>query len=160
MRNIICFKPIGIIHSPFTKISGVPIQPLNAKGIKGTIELNPDFIEGLKDIEGFSHITLIYYFHLTSKFSLQVIPFMDTKTHGIFATRSPSRPNAIGISTVRLINVDHNILHIEDVDMIEGTPLLDIKPFYPQFDNRTTEKVGWLKGKENTDRIRSDDRFK
>lgn len=160
MNEQIYFKPIGIIHSPFIEISGVPIQPLNAKGIKGTIELNPDFIEGLKDIEGFSHITLIYYFQLTSKFSLQVIPFMDTKTHGIFATRSPSRPNAIGISTVRLISVDQNVLHIEDVDMIDGTPLLDIKPFYPKFDNRTTDKIGWLAGKENISGIRSDERFK
>ncbi|MBU1299453.1 MAG: tRNA (N6-threonylcarbamoyladenosine(37)-N6)-methyltransferase TrmO [Bacteroidetes bacterium] len=160
MRNKICFKPIGIIHSPFTEISGVPIQPLSAKGIKGTIELNPEFTEGLKDIEGFSHITLIYYFHLISKFSLQVVPFMDNESHGIFATRSPSRPNAIGISTVRLISVDQNILHIEEVDMIDGTPLLDIKPFYPRFDNRTTDKVGWLTGKENIYGIRSDERFK
>ncbi|MBA4312357.1 MAG: tRNA (N6-threonylcarbamoyladenosine(37)-N6)-methyltransferase TrmO [Chlorobiaceae bacterium] len=160
MNEKICFKPIGIIHSPFTEISGVPIQPLNAKGIKGTIELNPDFIEGLKDIEGFSHITLIYIFHLTSKFSLQVIPFMDDKPHGIFATRSPSRPNPIGISTVRLISVERNILHIEEVDIIDGTPLLDIKPFYPKFDNRITDKVGWLKGKGNLDGVQSDNRFK
>ncbi len=160
MNKQICFKPIGIIHSPFTEISGVPIQPLSAKSIKGTIELNPDFIKGLKDIEGFSHITLIYIFHLISKVSLQVIPFMDDKPHGIFATRSPSRPNPIGISTVRLISVDQNILHIEEVDIIDGTPLLDIKPFYPQFDNRITDKVGWLRGKENIDRIQSDDRFK
>ena len=160
MDKQICFKSIGIIHSPYTEISGVPIQPLNAIGIKGTIELNTVFTDGLKDIEGFSHIILVYVFHLTSKFSLQVIPFIDNKMHGIFATRSPSRPNAIGISTVRLINVDHNILHIEDDDIIDGTPLLDIKPFYPQFDNRTTDKIGWLAGKENIYGIKSDDRFK
>ena len=160
MNEQICFKPIGIIHSPFTEISGVPIQPLSAKGIKGTIELNPDFTEGLKDLEGFSHITLIYIFHLISKFSLQVIPFMDDKPHGIFATRSPSRPNPIGISTVRLINIDQSTLHIENVDIVDGTPLLDIKPFYPKFDNRKTDKIGWLVGKRNMHKIRSDERFK
>lgn len=160
MKKQICFKPIGIIHSPFTEVSGVPIQPLNAKGIKGTVELYPDFVEGLKDIEGFSHIILIYHFHLISKFSLKVVPFMDNEEHGIFATRSPARPNAIGISTVRLISVDKNILHIEDVDIIDRTPLLDIKPFYPKFDNRITDKVGWLKGKENLNDTRSDNRFK
>jgi tRNA-Thr(GGU) m(6)t(6)A37 methyltransferase TsaA len=160
MNEQICFKPIGIIHSPFAEISGVLIQPLSAKGIKGTIELITDFTEGLKDINGFSHIILIYYFHLVNKFSLQVVPFMDNELHGIFATRAPSRPNAIGISTVRLISVKQNILHIEEVDIIDETPLLDIKPFYPQFDNRSTDKVGWLKGKEILDGIRSDNRFK
>ncbi len=85
---------------------------------------------------------------------------MDNEEHGIFATRSPARPNAIGISTVRLISVDKNILHVEDVDIIDRTPLLDIKPFYPKFDNRITDKVGWLKGKENSNDTRSDNRFK
>ena len=158
--NKICYTPIGIIHSPFKDIVNVPIQPSGAIGIRGSIELCKQYAEGLKDIDGFSHIILIYHFHLSSKFSLKVIPFMDNTEHGIFATRAPSRPNPIGISTVRLINVDKNILQIEDVDIVDGTPLLDIKPFYPNFDNRTTDKIGWLSGKENLNEIRSDNRFK
>jgi len=160
MNNKICYTPIGIIHSPFQKIAGVPIQPSGAIGIRGSIELHKKYSGGLKDIDGFSHIILIYHFHLSSKFSLKVIPFMENMERGIFATRSPARPNAIGISIVRLLNVEKNILHIEDVDIVDGTSLLDIKPFYPKFDNRTTDKVGWLSGKENLNEIRSDNRFK
>jgi len=160
MIELICFTPIGVIHSPFNTVTGVPIQPLCGKGIRGSIELNPDLIEGLKDIEGFSHITLIYVFHLVARHSMRVIPFMDTEAHGIFATRSPGRPNALGISTVRLTGINKNLLHIEDVDIIEGTPLLDIKPFYPHFDNRRTDKIGWLAGKKIPDGMRSDDRYR
>jgi len=160
MIEPIRLTPIGVIHSPFNTVSGVPIQPLNGKGIRGSIELNLDLLEGLKDIEGFSHITLIYVFHLATRHSLSVVPFMDTEAHGIFATRSPSRPNALGISTVRLVSVERNLLHIEDVDIIDGTPLLDMKPFFPHFDNRTTDKIGWLAKKDISDGMRSDDRFR
>jgi len=159
MFKQIIFNPIGFIHSPFNDIQDMPIQPSNGKGVKGTIELNKEYVEGLKDIEGFSHITLIYYLHKITEAKLLVKPFMDNELHGIFATRAPVRPNAIGISTVLLLKVENNILHIQDIDILDGTPLLDIKPFFPQFDNRNAERVGWLTNKENIYNVRSDERF-
>lgn len=158
--NEIKYKPIGIIHSPFKDTYGVPIQSINAKGIEGMIEIFPKYAKGLKDIEGFSHIILIYHFHLCKKFSLEVKPYMNNKLHGIFATRAPARPNPIGISIVHLIKVDKNKLYIEDVDIIDGTPLLDIKPYIPEFDVRETEKIGWLKNNINKiSKIRDNGRF-
>ncbi len=142
--NTIKFKPIGIIHSTYKKPKGTPIQPTGAKDIEGTIELFPEYIDGLKDIEGFSHIIIIYYFHLSGKVSLKAKPYMNNEEHGIFAMRGPSRPNPIGFSVVRLIKIDRNILHIQDVDIVNGTPLLDIKPYVPEFDIRETDKIGWL----------------
>jgi tRNA (adenine37-N6)-methyltransferase len=153
-------KPIGVIHSPFKEIGNMPIQPLNAEKIEGSIELYLEYSDGLNDLEGFSHITLIYFFHKVTETKLLVKPFMDDEIHGIFATRSPVRPNPIGISTVRLSGIDKNILYIEDVDILDGTPLLDIKPFFPQFDNRDIERTGWLTGKENIYQVKSDNRFK
>jgi len=139
------YKPIGIIHSPFKEPKGVPIQPQAARGIKGKVEVFSEYKEALKDLGGFSHIILIYHFHLTKDFKLKVKPFMDKRFHGIFATRAPSRPNPIGISVVRLLKIRKNILYIEDVDIVDKTPLLDIKPYIPQFDIREVEKIGWLK---------------
>ena len=107
----------------------MPIQPSGAKGVAGTIEISPDFIEGLKDLDGFSHIILIYHFHLSKEYTLSVKPFMDDKLRGVFATRAPRRPNPIGISVVKLIKVEpRNLLYTENLDIIDGTPLLDIKP--------------------------------
>ena len=142
--NKIEYQPIGIIHSPFKEPQGTPIQPPAAKGIDGTVEVFPGYAEGLKDVEGFSHIILIYHFHLSKRCSLKMKPYMDDKEHGVFAMRSPSRPNPIGISTVRLTGVKDNILHIQDVDIVDGTPLLDIKPYVPEFDIREVERIGWL----------------
>ena len=138
------YKPIGIIHSQFKKPEGTPIQPTVAKDAKGTVEILPEYAEGLKDIEGFSHIILIYHFHLSKKSLLKVKPFMDDQIHGVFSTRAPSRPNPIGISIVRLIRIEKNILYIQDVDILYGTPLLDIKPYVPEFDVRAADKKGWL----------------
>ena len=138
------YKPIGVIHSPFKEPKGTPIQPAGAKGISGTVEVFPEYAEGLKDIEGFSHIILICHFHLSRGWSLEVKPFMDDQLHGVFTTRAPARPNPIGISTVRLVRVEENILHIQDVDIVDGTPLLDIKPYVPEFDVRDVAKTGWL----------------
>ena len=138
------FVPIGKIRSPFTEPPGGPIQPSGAKGIAGTVEVLPEFAEGLKDLEGFSHIILIYYFHLSKKPSLLVTPFMDEHQHGVFATRASSRPNPIGFSVVKLEKVIGNILHITDVDIVDGTPLLDIKPCVPEFDFREVTNTGWL----------------
>jgi len=143
--NDIKYKPIGVIHSPFKEPKGTPIQPAGARGIDGTVEVFPEYAEGLKDIEGFSHIILMCHFHLSREWSLEVKPFMDSQLHGLFATRAPARPNPIGISTVRLVGIEENILHIQDVDIVDGTPLLDIKPYVPEFDMRKVEKTGWLK---------------
>ncbi len=154
------YKPIGIIRSPFKDIKGMPIQPTGAKGIKGTIEIEPDYVNGLKDLEGFSHIILIYHFHLTKGYSLQVRPFIDNSLHGVFSTRAPARPNPIGISVVRLIRIEGCILHIEDVDIADDTPLLDIKPYVPEFDARKVERIGWLSKKADRAReVRADERF-
>ena len=143
MTDIMNFTPIGVLHSPFSKIENMPIQPLNGENIKGYVEIFPEYTVGLQDLDGFSHITLIYYFHKISDVRLMVKPFMDNEFHGVFATRSPARPNKIGISTVRLLGIENNTLQIENVDFLNGTPLLDIKPFYPAFDNRIAERVGW-----------------
>ena len=142
--NEVKYKPIGVVHSPFKESKGTPIQPPGGKGIDGTVEVFPEYAEGLKDVEGFSHIILIYHFHLSKGLSLKVKPYMENKLRGVFATRAPSRPNPIGISVVRLRRVEKNILHVRDVDFVDGTPLLDIKPYVPEFDVREVNKTGWL----------------
>jgi tRNA-Thr(GGU) m(6)t(6)A37 methyltransferase TsaA len=144
--NII-YKPIGIIHSPFNKAEKAPIQPSRAKGIKGTIKLKNKFVDGLKDLDGFSHIILLYHFHLSDDYSLSVVPYLDNKSHGVFATRAPKRPNAIGLSVVRLLEVEKNVLFIENVDIVDETPLLDIKPYIREFENPGELKIGWLTDK-------------
>jgi tRNA (adenine37-N6)-methyltransferase len=143
----ITYNPIGIVHSPFKEPKGMPIQAVVSSGIKGTIEVNPNYADGLKDLEGFSHLILLYHFSLVEGYALTVKPFLDDKLHGVFATRSPYRPNSIGISTVRLTKIESNKLYVEDIDIVDGTPLLDIKPYVPQFDDRKTRKIGWFKGK-------------
>ncbi len=158
----ITIQPIGIIHTPHKDIKDMPIQPMAAKGIKGKIYLLPEYTDGLKDIEGFSHLILIYHFHKIKDYALQVIPFMDIEKRGIFACKAPKRPNAIGISTVKLNDVEDNILHIEEVDMLDGSPLIDIKPFYPRTDNREQASIGWLEDNKNlpAEAMRSDNRFR
>ena len=138
----ILFHPIGIIHSPFTNTSGMPIQASRSQA-KGVVEIYPEFVEGLQDIEGLSHIFLIYVFHESLGYSLLVKPFLDDQLHGVFATRYPYRPNPIGLSVVRLLARKENTLEIEGMDMLDGTPLLDIKPFVPDFDIRTNTRNGW-----------------
>lgn len=141
------FKPIGIIHTPFKEAEGTPIQPKAAKGIKGKVEVFSEFSAGLADLNGFSHIILISHFHLAHEYKLKVIPFLDSEEHGVFATRAPSRPNPIGISVVKLNCVQDNILYVENIDIIDGTPLLDIKPYLPDFDSETEFRKGWLENK-------------
>ena len=138
------YKPIGFIHTPFKEPKGVPIQPVAGKDIEGKVEILPDYVEGLKDLEGFSHIILIYHLHLSKKASLLVKPYMDEKLRGVFATRAPSRPNPIGLSIVRLVKIKGNMIYIKDVDIVDGTPLLDIKPYVPEFDLREVNRIGWL----------------
>ncbi|WP_236614610.1 tRNA (N6-threonylcarbamoyladenosine(37)-N6)-methyltransferase TrmO [Sporomusa ovata] len=141
---MIYYKPIGVIQSPFKEPKGTPIQPTAARDVEGIIEVYPDYREGLKDIEGFSHLILLYHLHLVKESGLLVKPFLGNELHGIFATRSPGRPNSIGFSVVRLINVEGNKLCIRDVDIIDGTPLLDIKPYVAEFDARRDVKAGWF----------------
>jgi tRNA-Thr(GGU) m(6)t(6)A37 methyltransferase TsaA len=160
MKAKITYKQIGVIHSPFVEPKGTPIQPFAAKGIEGVVEVFPEYKKGLKDIEGFSHIILIYHFHLSKPYSLEVIPFMDNIPHGLFSTRAPSRPNPIGLSVVRLTKVESNKLYIKDIDIVNGTPLLDIKPFVGEFDQADIIKKGWLE--ENIGKLnqsRDDERF-
>ncbi len=157
----IVFKPIGVIHSPFDDVEGMPVQPMGARGVKGEVRLNADLEPGLKDLDGFSHVMLFYYFHLSNGCSLHVLPFLDRTPHGVFATRVPSRPNGIGISVVRLTGISGAILDIEDVDILDGTPLLDIKPFVPQFDNREVQSAGWFtKRADSAVVVRADKRFR
>jgi len=135
-------RPIGVIHSPFTEKSSTPIQPTRSQAI-GLVEVQPEFAEGLLDIEGFSHLILLYVFHCSTGYSLQVKPFLDDQLHGLFATRYPCRPNPIGLSVVRLVSRQGNALTIEGADVLDGTPLLDIKPYVPEFDVRADVQTGW-----------------
>ena len=153
-------KPIGFIRTPFTRPEGMPIQSATAAGARGRVELLPQFAEGLKDLDGFSHIILLYFFHRSAKAPLTVIPFLDSRPRGLFATRAPSRPNPIGLSVVELVAVDKNVLQVDHVDMFDGTPLLDIKPYVPRFDCWEAQRVGWLEGvAERTDDWKADGRF-
>jgi tRNA-Thr(GGU) m(6)t(6)A37 methyltransferase TsaA len=155
--------PIGTIHSPFFDVAGMPIQPNGARGTRGTIEIFSPYREGLCDIGGFERVILIYAFHRCTDHSLTVRPFLDTTPRGIFATRSPKRPNAIGLSVVRLLDVDlaGGILTIEDVDVLDATPLIDLKPYVPAFDAYPGSRCGWLEEVAgNAETARSDDRFR
>jgi tRNA-Thr(GGU) m(6)t(6)A37 methyltransferase TsaA len=137
-------RPIGVIHSPHTHAAETPIQPVFAEGVPGQAELLPVYAAGLQDLEGFSHIWLLYWFHQAGAPRLVVKPFLQDAEHGVFATRAPARPNPIGLSLVRLVRREGCVLHLEDVDLLDGTPLLDIKPYVPRFDYRTGVRTGWL----------------
>ncbi|MGZ4857241.1 MAG: tRNA (N6-threonylcarbamoyladenosine(37)-N6)-methyltransferase TrmO [Methanobacteriaceae archaeon] len=156
------YRPIGVIHSPFKDPEGMPIQPIGARGIKGKIHLNEAYVEGLEDLEGFSHIILLYHLHLCNGHLLKVKPFLDNTERGIFATRAPKRPNPIGLSVVRLEKIEGTIIHISNVDIVDGTPLLDIKPYVPNFDKFEDEeiRIGWFENKhQDASNKRSDSRF-
>ena len=152
------YRPIGIVRSPHETTTGTPIQPSRARGIEGTVEINEEYVEALSDLDGFSHIILICHLHRASDFKLKVVPYLDTELRGLFATRAPSRPNPIGLSVVRLLGVDRRVLRIEGVDLLDGTPVLDIKPYVRDFDDQTEVRCGWLD--EVRDReTAADDRF-
>jgi tRNA-Thr(GGU) m(6)t(6)A37 methyltransferase TsaA len=153
-------KKIGVIRTQYQTPDNMPIQPKGARDSIGEIVLNPEFQAGLLDLDGFSHIYLIYEFHLTKGYQLKVKPFMDDKEHGVFATRAPNRPNPIGLSIVELLSVDRNILKIRGADVVDGTPILDIKPYIEPFDKVEHAKNGWFKAADQEIiRKRSDDRF-
>jgi tRNA-Thr(GGU) m(6)t(6)A37 methyltransferase TsaA len=155
------YTAIGTIRTPFARAEGSPIQPTGAKGTEGRIELDEQYAPGLRDLDGFSHLILLYHCHLCKGFSLEVTPFMDEHPHGLFATRAPKRPNPIGLSIVRLQKIQGNILYLEDVDMLDGSPLLDIKPFVPSFDAPEAERIGWLEQNyQKAKEVRADERFK
>ena len=155
------FDPIGVIHTPFKNLEGMPIQPSGASGVKGVVEVFEQYRPGLKDLEGFSHIILLYHFHGSSGFKLHVVPFLDSRPRGLFSTRAPKRPNPIGISVVQLERVENGMLHILNVDILDNTPLLDIKPYVPEFDAPKNVRTGWLeKARQALSSQKSDDRFK
>jgi len=156
----ILLKPIGVIHSPFTDPKPLPIQPVSANSAAGRVEVFPEFKDGIKDLEGFSHLVLLYHFHRSRAYSLSVTPYLDTEPRGLFATRAPNRPNPIGLSLVRLVGIEGSDLQVENIDVLDGTPLLDIKPHVPEFDCAPGARTGWLEKAAADMRTKvADDRF-
>jgi tRNA (adenine37-N6)-methyltransferase len=159
-QSPVTFTPMGVIRTPFAETTGMPVQAVGAVGVPGTIELDPAYAEGLVDLDGFSHLVLLYHLDRMTGARLTVVPFLDDRPHGLFATRSPARPNPIGLSTVRLVGIDGSTIRIEDVDMLDGTPLLDIKPYVPPLDDRADARIGWYEGRvAHVDEVRADERF-
>jgi tRNA-Thr(GGU) m(6)t(6)A37 methyltransferase TsaA len=157
----VSFEPIGVIHSPFKRLEDMPIQPCSEASKAGIVEIFPQYAAGLKDLEGFSHIYLLYHFHKSLGARLLVTPFLDDEPHGIFATRAPRRPNPIGLSLVKIARIDHNLIRVVSLDILDGTPLLDIKPYVPEFEDTRSVRIGWLSPAKRQIRTRrSDTRFK
>ena len=154
----ITIRPIGIIHSSYTAASGTPVQGLYAPEATGSVEIYAPYHEALRDLEGFDRIWLLYYFDRASADALIVTPYLDAEQRGVYATRSPARPNHIGFSCVRLLSVEDKTLHISEVDILDGTPLIDIKPCVPAFDHRPVERQGWFEGRLSTAPV-ADNRF-
>ncbi len=158
MASGITFQEIGVIHTPFREASGTPIQAAYGQGIEAQVSLNESYAPALDDIEGFERLWLIYYMNRVRPFRAKVIPYRDTKEHGLFATRSPCRPNPIGMSVVRFLRREGGTLYVADVDILDGTPLLDIKPYIPEFDSHPGSRAGWLET-PGVDRRVADERF-
>jgi tRNA-Thr(GGU) m(6)t(6)A37 methyltransferase TsaA len=159
MRTIV-YHPIGVIHSPLKTPAGAPLQSVSGKLLKGTVVVFPKYVPGLKDLAGFSHLILISHLHLSSRPSLIVRPYLENVEHGVFATRAPARPNPIGISIVRLRKIRGGTIFVQDLDLVDGTPILDLKPYVPQFDTRRARKIGWLtRSISKLDHTRADARF-
>ncbi len=157
---MLTIEPIGKIRAPFKTIEGMPIQPKGAESVKGVVELLPELKHGLKDLDGFSHIYLIYVFHKATRTELEVIPFMDSVSRGVYATRSPLRPNHIGISIVQVEKVEGNKIYVKGIDVLDDTPLLDIKPYIQNFDEVTQSQSGWMNADQHSVKVkRSDERF-
>ena len=151
---------IGVIHSPFQRASGTPLQPFCAEGVEGWVEVFEPFVEGLRDVAGFERVWLLFWCHRANEAKLTVIPYRDTAAHGLFATRAPSRPNPIGMSAVRVLAVSGGILRIAEVDILDGTPLLDIKPYVSQYDSYPDRRCGWLDERPaRLQTVTADDRF-
>lgn len=161
METTIIYKPIGYVHSPVKERKGAPIQSSVASDIRGCIELSPEYEEGLLDLDGFSHIIVLYHFHLSEGCELQPVPFADDKPHGVFAVRAPKRPNPIGLSILHLDKIDGVTLYVSGLDILDGTPVLDIKPYVEAFDHRPGARSGWLEKQLATGdyRKKADERF-
>ncbi|MFN2311882.1 MAG: tRNA (N6-threonylcarbamoyladenosine(37)-N6)-methyltransferase TrmO [Spirochaetia bacterium] len=156
----ICFRPIGYFRTPFSSPVGMPIQPAGARGVRGHVELIAEYQDGLKDLDGFSHVFVLYHLHEIGGYKLLTTPFLDVIPHGIFATRSPARPNPIGLSVLRVIGINDGKLELEDVDVLDGTPVLDIKPYVAEFDACDADRFGWFEGNsERAREHRADERF-
>jgi tRNA-Thr(GGU) m(6)t(6)A37 methyltransferase TsaA len=154
------YQSIGVIYTPWQNIEDMPIQPIGGKGAEGRVEVFPAYEEGLKDLDGFSHIVLLYHLHQAKSPNLSVIPFMDTVSRGVFATRAPSRPNSIGLSVVQLNRIEGCSIQVQNLDILNGTPLLDIKPYIRTVDDQEQCRFGWLEHVKNNFRTkRSDNRF-
>ncbi|MEJ2368048.1 MAG: tRNA (N6-threonylcarbamoyladenosine(37)-N6)-methyltransferase TrmO [Acidobacteriota bacterium] len=157
----IVYHPIGYIRSPFTDTAGMPIQPAGASGVEGRIEVLPEYEEGLKDLSGFSHVIVLCHFHKARGFELSVVPFLDSAARGLFATRAPRRPNPIGFSVFGISRIDGPTVYVKNVDMLDGTPILDLKPYVPDFVEADEIRLGWLEAhRGEVVRKVSDDRFK
>ncbi len=152
------YDPIGVVHSPFTGAAGTPIQPSRAGSARGTVEVFEEYAPGLEDLDGFSHVILLCHMHRARASSLKVVPYMDTRRHGVFATRAPSRPNPIGISVVELEGIDGNVLSVRGLDLLDGTPVLAIKPYIADFDHREGVRSGWFDSRPK-DTDEADGRF-
>lgn len=138
------YTPIGVVHSPFLEKEGTPTQPSRSEGAQGTVEVFPEFAEGLSDLDGFSHIILLCHLHRSEGWRPKVVPYLETEPRGLFATRAPCRPNPIGLSVVDLLGIEGNVLSIRNLDLLNGTPVLDIKPYVGELDARTDIRTGWL----------------
>lgn len=158
----VCYEPIGVIRSPFDSIEGMPIQPPAAEDAVGTIEIDEEYVSGLADLEEFSHCIVLYHFHRAEgEAPLAPTPFLDERPRGLFSTRAPRRPNPIGLSIVAIEKIDGNTLTVRGVDVLDGTPLLDLKPYVPAFDVREGARAGWVDATGRTpDDVNADDRFR
>lgn len=155
---IVEYRPIGVVRSPFNATEGMPIQPSRGRDVRGSVEVRPEYADGLADLAGFSHVILLCHLHRARPYRLRVVPYLDDDHRGLFATRSPSRPNPIGLSVVRLLGVAGATLDISDLDLLDGTPVLDIKPYVGEFDDREDARFGWLEEARKRRRD-ADDRF-
>ncbi len=158
LNSLSNLSAIGVIHTPFVECAGTPIQSSGANDVEGVVEVFPEYAEGLKDVAGFDRLWLIYHLHRSADTQLLVRPYLDTELRGVFATRSPARPNHLGISPVRLLRVEGNRLHVAQVDILDGTPLLDIKPYVPEFDHFPVQRNGWYQGR-SAQGVVADERF-
>lgn len=160
MNDVVVCRPVAQVHSRFTEVTGMPIQSAGVPQELARVEVFPEFAAGLRDIEGFEYLLLFTHFHRCASEKLEVMPFLDDRTHGVFATRAPARPNRLGLSIVQLLRVEGTTLHIAGNDMLDGTPVLDIKPYVPRFDVRATERIGWFADRlDALPTIRADDRM-
>lgn len=161
MGTSFSIQSIGVIHSPFKTLEQMPIQPTGEQAAEGSVELFPEYKEGLKDLDGFSHVILIYLFHKANTVKLSVTPFLDDQERGVFATRAPVRPNHVGISVVEVDRIEDTVIYLKKVDVLDGTPLLDVKPLVPDFDiPKTKVSTGWMETVSgHVSRKLSDDRF-